>query len=106
MATLAGAAFAAVRKQLENDLASVDGETLRTMLADAAANATSVDRREAFRLAMATSVHRDCVREVAVEATFFIDGAAHLQAALSRVGLCFISVVRETRTASNVSFLW
>lgn len=67
---LAGAAFAAVREQLEDDPASVDEETLRTMLADAGADATSVDRREALRLAMSTVNHRDDVRKSAVEATF------------------------------------
>jgi HEAT repeat protein len=67
---LTGAAFAAVRKQLEDEPASVDGETLRTMLSDAAADATSVDRREALQLAISTVEHRDDDRELAVDATF------------------------------------
>ncbi|AUX09266.1 ARM/HEAT repeat protein [Halalkaliarchaeum desulfuricum] len=66
----AEAAFAAVRKQLEDDPASVDEETLRTMLSDAAADAMSVDRREALRLARATLKHREDVRKIAVDATF------------------------------------
>ncbi|WP_265112062.1 HEAT repeat domain-containing protein [Halosolutus halophilus] len=65
-----GAAFAAVRSQLEDDPETVDGETIRTMLADAVAESTSVDRREALRLAMSTLQHRDDVRETAIEAVF------------------------------------
>ncbi|MDL0134061.1 HEAT repeat domain-containing protein [Halobacterium salinarum] len=67
---LTGAAFAAVRKQLEEDPASVDEDTLQTMLSDAAADAASVERREALRLAMSAVKHRPGVRGVAVEATF------------------------------------
>lgn len=67
---LTGVAFAAVRKQLEDDPASVDGETLRAMLDDATVNSSSMDRREALRLAMTAVKHDDAVREVAVEATF------------------------------------
>lgn len=67
---LTGAAFSVVRKQLEEDPASVDEDTLQTMLSDAAADAANVDRREALRLAMGAVKHRPDVREVAVEATF------------------------------------
>jgi len=66
----AGVAFAAVRKQLEDDPASVDKDTLQTMLSDAAADAANVDRREALRLAMTTVEHCDDVRALAVDTTF------------------------------------
>jgi len=65
-----GAAFAAVRSRLEDDPETVDGETLRTMLADAVSEPTSVDRQEALRLAMTALQHRDDVREIAIEAVF------------------------------------
>jgi len=71
---LAGAAFAAVRKQLEEDPASVDEDTLQTMLSDAAADAANVDRREALRLAMGAVKHRADAREVAVNGTFALLG--------------------------------
>jgi len=82
---LAGAAFAAVRKQLEDDPASVDAELLRTMLSDAATDGTSVDRREALRLAMAAMKHCDDSREVAVDTTF--DLLADEPSALDRAAL-------------------
>ncbi|WP_123537892.1 HEAT repeat domain-containing protein [Halosimplex salinum] len=82
---LAGAAFAAVRKQLEEDPASVDEELLRTMLSDAAADAASVDRRKALRLAMTAVKHCDDSREVAVDATF--DLLADEPSALDRAAL-------------------
>jgi len=66
----AGAAFAAVRERIEDESASVDEGTLRTMLSDAAGDDTSVDRREALRLAMTTVEHRDDTRKVAVETVF------------------------------------
>ncbi|MFC7116706.1 hypothetical protein ACFQH2_19615 [Natronoarchaeum sp. GCM10025703] len=71
---LAEAAFAAVRKQVEEDPASVDEDTLQTMLSDAAADAANVDRREALRLVMAAVKHREDAREVAVNATFALLG--------------------------------
>ena len=71
---LAEAAFAAVRKQLEEAPASVDEDTLQTMLSDAAADAANVDRREALRLAMGAVKHRADAREVAVNATFALLG--------------------------------
>ncbi|MFC7020391.1 MULTISPECIES: HEAT repeat domain-containing protein [Haloarcula] len=66
---IAGAAFAAVRTHLEDDPTSVDEELLRTMLSDAAAAGTNVDRREALRLAMTAVKHRADARKVAVDAT-------------------------------------
>ncbi|MGZ0747317.1 HEAT repeat domain-containing protein [Haloparvum sp. AD34] len=71
---LTDAAFAAVRKQLEDDSTSVDEDTLRTMLADAADDPASVDRREALRLAMGAVKNRADAREVAVNATFALLG--------------------------------
>ncbi|ADQ66919.1 HEAT repeat domain-containing protein [Halogeometricum borinquense] len=71
---LAGAAFAAVRKQVEEDPASVDEDTLQTMLSDAPADVANVDRREALRLAMGAVKHRADAREVAVNATFALLG--------------------------------
>ncbi len=65
-----GAAFAAVRSQLEDDPETVDGETIRTMLADAVSESTSVDRREALRLAISALQQREDVRETAIEAVF------------------------------------
>jgi hypothetical protein len=82
---LAGAAFAAVRNQLEDDPASVDAELLRTMLSDAATDGPSVDRREALHLAMAAVKHCDDFREVAVEATFAL--LADEPSALDRAAL-------------------
>ncbi|APE95695.1 adaptin [Halodesulfurarchaeum formicicum] len=82
---LAGAAFAAVRKQLEDDVASVDEELLRKMLTDVVADATSVDRREALRLAMITVKHRDGTRRFAVDATFAL--LADEPSALDRAAL-------------------
>ncbi|WP_380661321.1 HEAT repeat domain-containing protein [Salinirubellus litoreus] len=82
---LAGAAFTAVRKQLEDDAASVGEELLRTMLSDAAADAANVDRREALRLAMAAVEHCDDFREVAVDVTF--DLLADEPSALDRAAL-------------------
>jgi HEAT repeat protein len=66
----AEAAFAAVRAQLDDDPASVDEDTVETMLTDAATNRTSVDRHEALHLAMSAVQHRDGTREIAVEAIF------------------------------------
>ena len=82
---LAGAAFAAVRKQLEDDPESVDGELLRSMLSDAASDSTNIDRREALCLAMSTVEHRGDVREVAVNATFAL--LADKPTALDRAAL-------------------
>jgi hypothetical protein len=82
---LAGAAFTAVRNQLEDDPASVDAELLRTMLSDAATDGPSVDRREALHLAMAAVKHCDDFREVAVEATFAL--LADEPSALDRAAL-------------------
>ncbi|QSG02945.1 HEAT repeat domain-containing protein [Natranaeroarchaeum sulfidigenes] len=69
---LSGAAFAAVRKQLEEDPASVDKATLQTMLTDAATDAVNVDRREALRLAITTVESRADARKVAVDTTFVL----------------------------------
>ncbi len=82
---LAGVAFAAVRKQLEDDPASVDGVTLRSMLSDAVDGATSVDRCEALRLAMSAVKHRDDAHELAVDATFAL--LADESSALDRAAL-------------------
>ncbi len=65
-----GAAFAAVRSQLEEDAEAVDGETLREMLSDSVSNPARVDQREALRLAMSALQHRDAERELAIEAVF------------------------------------
>ncbi|MFC7233411.1 hypothetical protein ACFQMM_22375 [Saliphagus sp. GCM10025308] len=66
----AEAAFAAVRSRLEEDPESVDGETIRTMLADAVSESTSVDRREALRLAMSVLEYRDDGCELATGTVF------------------------------------
>jgi HEAT repeat protein len=82
---MAGAAFAAVREQLEDEPPSVEAGTLRTMLSDAAADASNEDRRAALRLAMATVNHRDDVRGPVVDAMFALladDPTALDQAAL------------------------
>ncbi len=68
--SFSGAAFAAVRSQLENDVESVDGETLRGMLTDSVSNPSSVDRYEALRLAMSTLQHREAERELAIAGVF------------------------------------
>ncbi|AFZ73805.1 HEAT repeat domain-containing protein [Natronobacterium gregoryi] len=65
-----GAAFAAVRSQLEEDAETVDGETLREMLSDSVSNPARVEQREALRLAMSTLQHREAERELAIEAVF------------------------------------
>jgi hypothetical protein len=67
---VAGPAFAAVRKQLEDDPASVAADTLRRMLSDAAADMPNLDRREPLRLATAAVQWRDDLRDVAVETIF------------------------------------
>ena len=67
---LTGPAFAAVRKQLTDDAASVDSDTLQSTLATAAADSSNVDRVEALRLAMKTVEHRDDSRDVAGETIF------------------------------------
>ena len=82
---LAGVGFVAVRKQLEDDPASVDEDTLQTMLSDVTADATSVDRREALHLAKTTVEHRNDAREVAVGATFAL--LADEPSALDRAAL-------------------
>ncbi|GGL64302.1 HEAT repeat domain-containing protein [Halocalculus aciditolerans] len=80
-----GAAFAAVREQLQDDLSSVDEDTLRTMLSDAVADSTSVDRRAALRLAMIAVEHCDDVRALAVDTTFAL--LADEPSALDRAAL-------------------
>jgi len=65
-----GAAFAAVRSQLEEDAETVDGEILRGMLSDSVSDPVAVDRCEALRFAVSTLQHRDAERELAIEVVF------------------------------------